>query len=132
MGTLRMTGVAGVAGVILHAVVVEVMLPVMFLAIDMTALHILGVLDTRTLPFRNLAIGFGPRFHVIDMRLAFFQTHGFALRQRPRLHPLVDAPLLIGLALVDARGAGLRHGRQGKGGKDSDGKGRCVFHLRLL
>jgi hypothetical protein len=45
----------------------------------------------------------------------------------PGLDALVDALLLVGLALVDVGRTGLRQNRQGKGGENSDQQGGCTI-----
>jgi hypothetical protein len=90
-----------------HAVMVVIVLAIMLLSGNMTALHVLGMLQAGPLAPRHHAIGLGPGFHVFDMLLATFQSIRLALGQTARRDALIDALLLIRLTLIDARRIGL-------------------------
>jgi hypothetical protein len=113
--------------------VVEVVLAVVLLAVDALALHVLGMLDAGLFLGRHLAVGGGLVLHVLHPLLALLHAGGLLLGQRAGLHALVDALLLVGLALVDARGGrGLGQRRQGHGGGQQGGGDRGRFHASLL
>jgi len=96
---------------------IEIVLTVMLLLIDTAAFDILRFVQTRALTTGHHTIGLGAVFHVLDMLLATLHAIRFALGKRPRGHALIDALLLIGLALIDARSISLgkNSGRQKKG-----------------
>lgn len=98
---------AAACGAVDTAVVIEIVLAVVLLAIDAVALHILGVLNAGTLAAGDHAISLGAVFHVIDALLAALQAVGLTLGQTAGSHALVDSAFLIGLALVNARRIGL-------------------------
>lgn len=60
-------------------IVIEIMLPVVLLAIDAVALDMLGFPDAGALTTSYHAIGLGPVFHVINMLLAALKAIRFAL-----------------------------------------------------
>ena len=62
------------ARTILLAVVVHVALAIMLLLGDMTALHILGVLDPGALLFGHHTVGLGLVFDLLHVLLAFFEA----------------------------------------------------------
>src|SRR5689334_14506821 len=67
------------------------------------------------------------------MRLALLEALGFLLRQRAGFLALLDAPLLVGLALVDARRAlRLRERRQRESGGGGERDGSHELHVRFL
>src|SRR5574343_135639 len=104
------------------AVVVVVVLAVMLLAMDAGALRVLRLMQAGALAAGHDTVGLGAVFHVIDMLLAAFQAIGFALGQAAGGNALVDALLLVGLALIDARRIGLGEGqRRQNDGKEGDG-----------
>src|SRR5207249_8700300 len=78
---------------------------VVLFAVDLLALAVLRALDLGPLLRRDLAVGERLVFHFLYARLAFLEPRRFLLCQRARLLALLDAPLLVGLALVDARRA---------------------------
>jgi len=56
-------------------------------------------------------VGLGLVFHALHLRLAFFQARGFALGEFAGFHALVDALLLLRLALVYVQGRGISRRR---------------------
>jgi hypothetical protein len=65
------------------------------------ALTILRLLDTARFLSADLAVGACLIFHALYARLVLLQSRRFALGQVARFNALVNALLLIGLALVD-------------------------------
>jgi hypothetical protein len=114
-----------------NAVVIEVVLAIMLLRVNMTALHVFGMAQAGTLTARHLAIRLGPRFHVFDMLLATLETIGFTLGQAARGNALIDTLFLIGLALVDARRVALGEGQNRQGEREQN-DGLDGFHDFLL
>ncbi len=110
------------------AVVVEIVLAVVLLGIDAAALDFLRLMQAGALTAGHDAVGLGAVFHVINMLLAAIQTVGFALGQAAGSDTLIDALLLIGLALIDTRRIGLGKG-QGRQNKGKDGDGLDDFHV---
>lgn len=96
------------------AVMVEIMLAIMLLGIDTITLRVLRHMQTGPLALGDDTIGLGTIFHVVHALLTVFQTIGFALGQAAGSHTLVDALLLVGLALVDTRRIGLAKARTGR------------------
>src|SRR5439155_20426040 len=89
------------------------------LAVDLLALAVLRLLDAGALLLGHLAVGGGALFHLLHPRLAFLQPRRLLLGELTLLLSLLDAPLLVGLALVDARGTlGLRQGTERDAGED--------------
>jgi hypothetical protein len=111
-----------VARTVNAAVVVVVVLTVVLLAVNAGALPVLRLMQVGALATCHNAVGLGAVFHIVDTLLATVEAVGFALGQAAGSDTLIDALLLIGLTLVDARRVGLGEGkcRQNKG-KDSDG-----------
>src|SRR5204863_521132 len=66
-------------------------------------LVILRLLDAGALLRRHLAVRKRLVFHLLHARLAFLEPRRLFVRKRPGLLALLDAPLLVGLPLVDAR-----------------------------
>jgi len=101
------------------------MLAIVFLAINAIALHILRLMDAGAFLTGHHTIGLGAIFHVVDALLAALQAVGFALRQAAGGDALIDATLLVGLALINSRRVGLgeSESRQndGNGGNGFDG-----------
>lgn len=100
------------------AIVVEIMLAVVLLAIDALTFDVGGMLETRSFLGRHLAVGLGLVFHRLEMLLAFFEASRFPGGQRSGTDTLFDAFFLIELALIKARG-GLGEGRECKNGNGS-------------
>src|SRR5438874_2360282 len=85
-------------------------LRVVLLFVDAAALAVLGLLDAALLARANLAVGAGARFLAVDARFAALEARGFAVGEAARLHALLDALLLIDVAL-DVGLHALRRGR---------------------
>jgi hypothetical protein len=60
---------------------------------------------------------------VVDAILLPLQPRGLAGAERARGDTLVDAALLVGLALIHARGVGLRLGGKAQGGDQGGNQG---------
>ncbi|GMV56332.1 MAG: hypothetical protein AMXMBFR6_21370 [Betaproteobacteria bacterium] len=63
------------------AVVVEIVLTVMFFAVDMAALGVLGLMQAATLLASDSAVRSGAIFHPLYTRLAALDAVGFAFGQ---------------------------------------------------
>src|SRR6267143_1137250 len=87
----------------------------MLLAVDAAALAVLGPLDAALLARTDLAVGTGARFGPVDARFAALKPGGFAVGEAARLHALLDALLLVDVAL-DVGLHALRGGRVGVAG----------------
>ena len=85
------------------AVVIVIVLAIMLLPEDSLTLPVFCVLKLGTLLLRHLAVGLGLVFHRLQVILPFFKAPGFLRRERARLSTLIDALLLIDLALVEFR-----------------------------
>src|SRR2546421_4940972 len=85
-------------------------LRVVLLFVDAAALAVLGLLDAALLARADLAVGAGARFLAVDARFAALEARGFAVGEAARLHALLDALLLIDVAL-DVGLHALRRGR---------------------
>ena len=89
-----------------------------------------------TLLARDLAVGLVAGFDGRDARLLLVEAIGLARRQRARCDAGVDALLLVGLALVDARrdgSCGLRERADGRDGqRDAGGEGGELVHGGFL
>jgi hypothetical protein len=72
---------------------------VVFLVIDACALVMLGPLQALLLKAPDMAIAACVGFHAVGVRLSAFEAAGFALRQRTAVEALLDALLLIDVAL---------------------------------
>src|SRR5438874_1261293 len=101
-------------------------LRVVLLAADLAALAVLVLLDAPLFARSDLAVGAGARFEARVARLAALELGRFARGEAAGLHALLDAVLLVGVALD---GAGLReHGAaEGEAERGGDG-GMCNFH----
>src|SRR5262245_17340477 len=86
------------------------LLLVVLLFVDATALAVLGLLDALLLTGVDVAVGTGAGFHAVDLRLAALEARGFLIREAARLHALLDALLLVDVALHVGLHA-LRRGR---------------------
>jgi hypothetical protein len=76
---------------------------------------------------RDLAVGLGLGFLLFHLCLALVQSGRFLAGQLARRDALIDALLLVCLALVDLGCAGLRQNGQRNNGKGSDQQtGMCV------
>src|SRR5438105_1856432 len=95
------------------------LLVVLFL-VDLLALLVLGFGELLALLGGDLAVGRGLLLHGLHFLLALLELGGFLRGELARLHALLDAVLLVGLALVDDRRLGLRG--HGQGGGDQGGK----------
>jgi hypothetical protein len=113
------------------AVVVVIVLTVVLLRVDPAALDFLRLMQAGALTARHDAIRLGAVFHVVDMLLTAIQTVGFALGQAAGSDTLIDALLLVGLALIDTRRVGLGKG-QGRQNEGQYGDGLDDFHDFLL
>src|SRR5437762_19323 len=85
-------------------------LRVVLLFVDAAALAVLGPLDAALLARTDLAVSARARFRAVDARLAALETRGFAVGEAARLHALLDALLLVDVALYVGLHA-LRGGR---------------------
>src|SRR5262245_895509 len=74
-------------------------LGVVLLAVDAAALAVLRALDAVLLARAHVPVGAGARFPVRVARLAALELRGLAGGQAPRLQPLLDALLLVDIAL---------------------------------
>lgn len=99
---------ARVMRTICFAIVIEIMLAIVFLVRNVTALHVLGVLQPRAFMRCDFAVGLGLVLHGLHMRLTFFETCRFLRGEGAGLHALVDTLLLILLPLIDVGRVGLR------------------------
>src|SRR5205814_9386617 len=87
-------------------------LRVVLLAVDPLALPVLLLLDAPLLARAHVAVGARSRLGAIDTRLAALQPSGFAVGEPAGLDALLDAPLLVDVALNVGLHA-LRRGRVG-------------------
>ena len=106
--TALLTGVLAPVAVLVLAEVVAVVrpslgagvrLPVVFLMVDACTLMMLGPLQALLLNAPDVAITPCASFHAVGVRLSAFEAASFALRQRAVVEPLLDALLLIDVAL---------------------------------
>src|SRR5205809_36853 len=105
-------------------------LRVVLLAVDAGALAVLAPLDAPLLFRAHLAVGAGARFGAIDARFAAPVARWLARGEAARLQALLDAVLLVDVALD---GAGLRERGAAKGEAERGGDGGvCKFHEVLL
>src|SRR5258708_14430441 len=74
-------------------------LRVVLLAVDLAAVAVLVSLDARLLGSADLAVGAGAGFEPRVARLAALEPGRFAGGEAARLHALLDAALLVGVAL---------------------------------
>jgi len=111
------------------SVMIEIMLAIMFLAVDTLAFNVLGMLQARALLAGYHAIRLGLGFHLVDMTFLTFKTLHFAPGQRARFLALLDAAFLIGLTLIDV--GGLRRLRErGQRQRGNDGSHKQLgLHL---
>ncbi|MEP7299239.1 MAG: hypothetical protein ABI702_23905, partial [Burkholderiales bacterium] len=82
----------------------------MLLRVDVLARGALHAVQALALVLGHLAVGLGVRLGLVDVRLLLFELVGFLGRQLARGSAVGDAGLLVGFALVDARGGGRRGG----------------------
>src|SRR4029079_16665640 len=80
------------------------MLVIVLFAVNTPTLLILRHFDLTALARCHFAIGHGARFHALYALLAMLQACGLLVRQRTRFDAFFYTALLIGLALIDARG----------------------------
>lgn len=119
------------------SVVIEVVLAVVPRVGDAAAGVILRAVDARPLARRHVAVGAGPVFHALDVRLVAFEAGRFARGQRAGALTLLDATLLRGLALIDGGGGVplatvvLRQDGQGQGSGEGEGEQATGFHLAI-
>src|SRR5207302_2803231 len=85
-------------------------LGVVLLAVDAAALAVLGLLDATLLARPDLVVGAGAGFRTVDARFAALKARGFAVGEAARIHALLDAALLVDVALYVGLHA-LRRGR---------------------
>src|SRR4051812_46035891 len=81
------------------AMLALLLLAVVLLAVDTAAFAVLGLLHARLLVRSNFAVGPGARFLLADMRFAALEATCFARGQAAALHALLDAALLVDIAL---------------------------------
>src|SRR6185295_4939359 len=91
------------------------LLPVVLLAVDALALPVLGALHALLVLRAGVAVGAGARLPLRRLRLATLQPAGLARGQAARLHALLDALLLVDVAL-HVRLHALRGSRAGVAG----------------
>src|SRR5882672_7222467 len=72
---------------------------VVLLLVDVLALLVLGLLDALLLVRTHVAVRAGARFGAVGPRLAVLELADFAVRELARLHALLDALLLVDVAL---------------------------------
>src|SRR6266581_7084976 len=87
-------------------------LRVVLFALDATALLVLRLLDSSLLVRPHAAVGPCARFRAVDTRLTALELRGLAVGELPRLDALLDALLLVHVALNVGLHA-LRGGRIG-------------------
>ena len=103
-------------------------LHVVLLPIDVATQAILRLIDVAGFVLRDAAIAQRPGFHVLDAGLTLFESGGFAGAQLPALQALLDALLLVDVALDELAGSllGLGEGAaRGDGGERQD-QFRCI------
>src|SRR5438105_3777319 len=105
-------------------------LRVVLLAVDVAAHAVLLARKARFLRGAELAVLHRARLVALDARFLALELRGFARGELARLQALLDAVLLVDVALD---GAGLRECRaaEGKAERGGDG-GVCKFHEVLL
>lgn len=81
---------------------------IVFLPVDACRLLVFFVVQSRTLCFGYFAIRLHSRFRRIDLCLADFEASRLAFVERAAGDTLLNARLLIGLALIDVWCIGLR------------------------
>jgi hypothetical protein len=116
---------------VVDAVVVVVVLAIALLTVNAISLHILGVIEPMPLLTRDDTVRPGFRLHALYVRLPVLEAHRLVPGEATRSDPLLDARLLGDLALIDARGALLRHGQKGQTQADDDSSPDAI-HFRLL
>jgi hypothetical protein len=102
-----------------HPGEMSIPLTVMLLALDVAALHILRLLQAGTFLVGHDTVSLDPVFDALQVVLPLVETRSLAFGQLAGLHTLVDAALLVGLALVESRRAGLR--KNGGGSESCNG-----------
>jgi len=107
-GGMKLTAMLPTLRTVIHAIVIEVMLPIVFLAIDMPTLHVLGLLQALAFLRCHSAIALGFVFHVLNMLLSLVKAIGFPSSERSGLDSLINALLLILLPLINVGRIGLR------------------------
>jgi hypothetical protein len=113
------------------AIMVVVVLGIMLLGVNMAALRILRLMQSRPLLAGHYTIGLGAVFHIVYALLATLQSSGFTLRQTARCDALIDPLLLIGLPLINPWGIGLGKSQDGKSQRNGDDRSE-IFHVFLL
>src|SRR5437870_6713687 len=105
-------------------------LRVVLLAVDVAAHAVLLAREARFLRGAELAVLHRARLVALDARFLALELRGFARGELARLQALLDAVLLIDVALD---GAGLRERGAAKGEAERGGDGGvCKFHEVLL
>src|SRR5919205_2884335 len=74
-------------------------LRVVLLAVDAAALAVLRLLDAPLLARTDVIVGSGARFLALDARFAALKLRGLAVGEAAGAHALLDALLLIDVAL---------------------------------
>src|SRR5215471_1025859 len=72
---------------------------VVLLLVDVLALLVLVLLDVALLALADMAVRACARLRAVDPRLAVLELADFAVGELARLHALLDAPLLVDVAL---------------------------------
>ncbi|MCL4775332.1 MAG: hypothetical protein KJZ98_15430 [Burkholderiaceae bacterium] len=96
---------------------VEVVLPVVFLARDTRALHALRLMQARTFAPGDHAVGLRAVFDPLDALLARFEPVRLACGERAAAFALFDAAFLVELSLIDTGRAGLSERGTRRGGE---------------
>ncbi len=100
--------------------------------VDLAAFLVLRALDARFLGRGERAVLGGVRFHALDARFAPLELRRFAGVERSALQPLLDAALLVHVALhLRADRLGRSGDRKQTGDCNCDGRG-CCFHIASL